>query len=68
LFGRDYVYLDAGEAAAYDFAGFEARSHVERFGDGGQLVERDARVNQGAEEHVTADTGEAIKIGNTHRL
>lgn len=64
----DDVNLSAGEAAAHDFARFKMRPYVEGFGDGGEFFERDAGVDEGAEEHVAADAGEAVKICNTHRL
>jgi hypothetical protein len=62
------VDLGAGEAAAQDFAGLEARPDVEGIGGSGKLVKRDARVDHGAEEHVAADAGEAVEISNSHAL
>jgi len=67
-FTRVNIDLGAGEAAAHDLAGFEPRADVEGFGDGGEFFEGDAGVDEGAEEHVAADAGEAVKICNTHAL
>ena len=67
-FTRVNIDLGAGEAAAHDLAGFEPRADVEGFGDGGEFFEGDAGVDEGAEEHVAADAGEAVKIRNTHAL
>src|SRR6516225_5985109 len=65
--GHDDVNLCPGDAAAHDLAGFEAGSDVERGCRALKNVEGETGVDHGAEEHVAADTGEAIEIGNPHR-
>jgi len=59
-FGSEDINLGSGEAAPHDFASLEARPDVEGIGGSGKLVKRDARVDEGAEEHVAADAGEAV--------
>jgi hypothetical protein len=65
--GED-VDFGACNAAADDFAGFEACADVE---GGCGLFEKgngDAGVDKCAEEHVATDAGEAVEIADTHRL
>ena len=63
----DDVNLRSRDSAASHLAHFEARTHVQ--GRSGLLEqgERNAGVHQRAEQHVAADAGEAIEIGNSHR-
>ena len=64
---NDYVNLGASDASAGDPAHIQARADVQ-CGDGFlEMGEGDSGVNQSAEEHVAANSGEAIQIANTHR-
>ena len=69
-FGQLAVFEDldfgAGDAAAVDFFDFEGRAQVE---GGGGVVEDlrvEAGVEEGSEEHVTTDAGEAVEVCDAH--
>ena len=64
----DHIDLRHGNAAAHDFAGLEARSNVQRCRSLLENFEREATVDHCAEQHVAADSGEAIKVCNLHRM
>ena len=58
--------LGGGDAAAVDLFDLERSAEVER-GDG--VVEDlrgDSGVEQSAEEHVSADAGKAVEVGDAH--
>jgi hypothetical protein len=55
-----------GDPAAFDTVGCELGVEAEAASDGLQCIERDACIYGCAEEHVAADSGEAVKVGNTH--
>ena len=60
------VDFGAGDAAAVDFFDFEGRAEVE---GGGGVVEDlriEAGVEEGSEEHVATDAGEAVEVGDAH--
>ena len=56
----------AGDAAAVDLFDLEGGSEVE---GGGGVVEDlrvEAGVEEGSEEHVATDAGEAVEVGDAH--
>jgi hypothetical protein len=60
------VNLGGGDSAAVDLFYLEAGVQVQ---GGGGLVEDggiDTGIDEGSEEHVTTDAGEAVEIGDTH--
>ena len=61
------VNFRGGDPAAHDFRDFQSCADTQgRYG----LLEqfrRNPSVDQGAEEHVAADPGEAFEVGNPHR-
>ncbi len=70
VFGQLAVFEDvdfgAGDAAAVDFFDFEGGAEVE---GGGGVVEDlrvEAGVEEGSEEHVATDAGEAVEVGDAH--
>jgi hypothetical protein len=54
------VDLDAGKAAAADFAHLKACIDIERSCCLLKTVEGNARTNESAEQHVAADTGKTL--------
>ena len=65
--GRENVHLDCGKAAAAHLAHLQARAHIQRSGCFLQAGEGNARIHQGAQQHVAADAGKALQITSTHR-
>jgi hypothetical protein len=65
--GGDDVNLCSCDASAHGFVGFEAGADVERGRGVLKDFEGKTGVDHRAEQHVAADTGEAIEIGNPHR-
>ena len=72
VFGQLVAYHDVdlgrGDAAAVD--GMDAEGGSEAEGGGG-LVEDggiDPGVDESAQEHVSADAGKAVEIGDSHRV
>ena len=65
-FGGEDVDFGAGDAAADDFAGLEARADVESGGGLFKEGEGDASVDERAEEHVATDAGEAVEVCDSH--
>jgi hypothetical protein len=63
----DDVDLGSGEAAAHDFAAFNARIDVQGCNSVFEHGKWDASIDEGSEEHVAADAGEAFEIGNSHQ-
>lgn len=61
------VDLGAGDAAALNLACFQTRADAKRRSGLLQDFERYTGIDQGAEEHVAADAGKAVQIGNAHR-
>jgi hypothetical protein len=62
---RHSRFLRADAAAIYRFKG-ERRAEIEGRGGFGEERGRDAGIDQGAEEHIAADAGEAFEIADTH--
>lgn len=60
------VYFGAGDAAAIDFFDLEGRSEVDGGGGVVQDLRIEASVEEGTEEHVATDAGEAIEVGDAH--
>jgi hypothetical protein len=60
------VDFGAGDAAAVDFFDLESGAEVEGCGGVVEDLGVDSGVDEGAEEHVAADAGEAVEIGDTH--
>ena len=58
----------AGETAANDLAELEARTYIERLGGLCQGIERDACIDQRAQQHIAANAGKTLEVANTHRV
>ena len=63
----EHVDLGAGDSTAVDFLDPEAGTEIERRGCVVEDVRWNSGVDQGPEKHVACDTGEAVKISNTHQ-
>lgn len=62
------VDFDGGDAVAIDFSGRECSVEIEC---GYCLVKDfgiDSGVDESSEEHVAADAGEAVEVGDTHEV
>jgi hypothetical protein len=57
---RNHVNLGCGQAAAAHLAHLKARAHVQRGRRFFKAAEGNARVHQGAQQHVAADAGKAL--------
>jgi len=66
-FACQHVDLRAGQTAADDFTRLDPRSHIECRSGFRQHRYRNPRIHHGAQQHVAADAGKAVQIGNTHR-
>src|SRR5882757_1051993 len=70
FFGEFCAFVDvnfcAGDSAAIDLFYLEAGVEIE--GEGGLVEDRgiEAGVDEGSEEHVTTDAGEAVEVGDAH--
>jgi len=60
------VDFGAGDAAAIDFFDREGGSEVEGGGGVVKDLRIEAGVEEGSEEHVTTDAGEAVEVGDAH--
>jgi hypothetical protein len=60
--------VDFGGSDAAAIYLFDAEGRIDVQGGYGFMkdVGREASVEESAEEHITADTGEAVEIGNAH--
>jgi len=72
LFGEVIAFVDVdfggGDAAAIDFFDLDCSVEIEC---GYCLVKDfgiDSGVEESSEEHVTADAGEAVEVGDTHNV
>ena len=69
-FGELAVFEDvdfgAGDAAAVDFFDFEGGSEIESGGGVVKDLRIEASVEEGPEEHVATDAGEAVEVGDAH--
>ena len=69
-FGKVAMFEDvdfgAGDAAAVDFFDFEGRSEIESDGGVVKDLRIEAGVEEGPEEHVATDAGEAVEVGDAH--
>jgi hypothetical protein len=63
----EHIDLGAGDSTAVDFFDPEAGTEIERRGCVVEDVSWNSGVDQGPEKHVACDTGEAVKISNTHQ-
>ena len=61
------VDLGAENSTTVDLFNLQRCSQVEGGNGGMQNLWIDARVEERSKKHVAADTGEAVKIGNSHR-
>jgi hypothetical protein len=61
------VDLGAGDAASVDLLHLQACAEVECGGGVVEHLRRDSGIDQGPEEHIARDPGEAVKISNTHK-
>ena len=61
------VDLGGGDAAAVDLFDIECRVEVERGYGFVEDVGIDSGVEEGSEDHVATDAGEAVEVGDTHR-
>lgn len=64
--GSADVNLNGGNAVPIDGANFDLRIEPKRMNRVAKQFAVDAEVNQCAEEHVAADTGEAVEVSNAH--
>jgi len=60
------VDFGAGDAAAIDFFDLEGGSEVEGGGGVVKDLRVEAGVEEGSEEHVATDAGEAVEVGDAH--
>jgi hypothetical protein len=63
----DDVDLGSREASASDFVHFELRADVQGRGGFFKQGEGYAGIHQSAEQHVSANAGKAVEVGNSHR-
>ena len=63
----DDIDFGSGEAAASDLTHRKACADVQVSRSPFQQGERDAYIDQSAKQHVAANAGKAIQIGNSHR-
>lgn len=63
----DYIDLGPGESPAHYLAALETGADVQGCRGVLQKRERNARIDQGAEEHVAGDAGEAVEVRNSHQ-
>jgi hypothetical protein len=66
LVALEHVDFGAGDAAAVDLLNPQAGADAERDGGVVEHLRRYSGIDQRSQEHVAGDSGEAIKIGNTH--
>ena len=66
--GCNDVHLGCGQAAAAHLAHLEARAHIQHCRCLFKAGEGDARIHQGAEQHIAADAGKALQITYTHNM
>src|ERR1700690_3592599 len=64
---HDHIDFGRGDAAAVYFRNFQARANVQGGYGFFEKSGRDSGVDEGSEEHVAADAGEAVEVGNAHR-
>ena len=62
----DYIHLGGRYPAAIHARNFQLSSDVQRHDRVLQNLCGHAGIHQGAEEHVAADAGKAIKVSNSH--
>lgn len=68
VIGRKDVDLCAGETAAHHLARFETSAYIQRGRSLLEKIEGHSRVDEGAEQHISAYAGKALQIANSHRL
>jgi hypothetical protein len=66
-FVDDDVDLGAAQSSAHYLAALETRTDVQGCCGVLQQGKGNARIDQGAKEHVTGDAGEAFEIRNSHQ-
>ena len=64
--GRDDIHLGCGQAAAAHLAHLQMRAHVQRGCSLRKSVKGDARIHKGAQQHIAAYAGKALKVSNSH--
>jgi len=65
---HEHVNPGCRDAAAIDAADAQLSADVERGNRALQQIFADAGMKQGAEDHVSADSGETFEISNTHTI
>ncbi len=58
--------LGAGDAAAVDLFDLEGGVEVQGGGCVVEYLRVEAGVDEGSEEHIATDTGEAVEVGDAH--
>ena len=58
--GSDHVELGCTDAAAVHARNLQARIHAQGFDGAGKDLRRNSGVQQGAQEHIAADSGKAF--------
>ena len=65
---RNHVHLGCGQAPAAHPTHLQARAHAQRSRCFFKTTEGNARIHQGAQQHVAAYAGKTLKITNTHHF
>ena len=61
---HDDINFGRADAAAIHTRDFERRADVQGFNGSPEKLDRNSCIDQSAEKHVTADSGEAVEVGN----
>jgi hypothetical protein len=65
--GRNHIHFGCGQPAAAHLAHLKARADVELGCRFFKKRKGNARIHQGAQQHIAADAGKTLKISNSHR-
>ena len=65
---RKNVYFRGRNTAAAHLAYLQPCANVQGRSRVGQHLQRDARIHQRTQQHVSANPGKALQIANTHRF
>ena len=68
LVRSDHVHLGGGQSAAAHLARLQPRAYIQRGGGFLKARERNARIQQGAQQHVAAYAGKTLQVSNSHRF
>ena len=62
-----YIHFGCGKPATAHLAHLQMRAHVQRGCNLRKSVKGDARIHKGAQQHIAAYAGKALKVSNSHR-